>query len=167
MTRRLWIIVGLGVVAVLVSGALALDERRPVHQPEPSATGGVYSTPEWLTMQQRYGAGVRMIVSMAPMSVLESHGCLVVLRGLTHVATVCRPTAALRVFTWRSGEFTNVVGVTPTSVASVVVRGGGEAYGAALMQVARTRVFATSFRHLRTLTAADVHGRVVERLRVH
>lgn len=151
---------------MLISGALALDLTRTVHQPQVSPSWGTYTDPQWHTLQQRYGA-LTMATSMPPLSIVAAKGCLVVLRGMTHVSTVCNPTEPMQLFLWRSGGMTNVVGITSPAVSSVVTRGGGSVEGAPLLQAPHARVFGIGFRALTTLTAYDTHGHVLERLQVH
>lgn len=163
MTRRLGVIIALGIVAVLVSGALAVDELRPVHQPQVSPSWGQYTDAQWRTLQERYGA-VRMATDAPPLAILASRGCLVALRGMQHLATVCRPTAPLRLFTWRSGGMTNVVGITSPAVASVVYSEGSFRSGVPLMPASHGHVFGAGLRSATAFTAYDRHGRVLERL---
>jgi hypothetical protein len=167
MTRRLVLIVALGCVAVLVSGTFALDERRPVHQPRVSPSWGQYTDTQWRTLQQRYGS-VAMATSSPPLAILASHGCLVALNGMRHLATVCRPTAPLRLFTWRSGGMTSVVGITSAAVAYAATsdREYGRVYrsGVFLMQARHGHVFGSGVRRPTAFTAYDRRGRVLERL---
>lgn len=160
-------IIALGVVAVLVSGALALDERRPVRPPQVSPSWGQYTDRQWRTLQARYGA-LRMATSSPSLAIVAARGCLVVLHGMTHLATVCRPTTPMRLFAWRSAGMTNVVGITSPAVAyaTTTSRTDGRRYtsGAFLLEAPHGHVFGSGVRAATAFTAYDAHGRVLERL---
>jgi hypothetical protein len=166
VTRRLGIILALGVIAMLVSGALALDETRTVHQPQVSPSWGMYTDAQWRTLQERYGS-IQMVASEPAVSAVASRGCIVVVHGMTHLATVCRPSAPLRLIAWRAAGMTHVIGITNPSVTSVVTKTGNFTEGVVLQHAPHAYVFAGGFKGLTNLTVYGAHGRVLEQLQVH
>ena len=142
----------LGVVATLVSGALALDERRTVHQPQVSPSWGQYTDPQWRTLERRYGS-IRMATSSPPLAIVSARSCLVVLRGMTHLATVCRPSRALQLFTWRGSGMKRVVGITSPAVSYVTATGRGYTQGMFLMPAPHGHVFGAGLRNATTFVA--------------
>jgi hypothetical protein len=182
MTRRLGVIVVLGLVALSAAGGFAVHAHRPAAEPTVSPTWGVFTDTQWRTLAGRLRvapAQLRMVTAMpardgTPFAIVSApqggQHCFVVVRGLRPGTPICRLAAPLVAFTARGPHEIDVVGLASRRVASLVSTwrlpdGQTTTSGSALLSAPGAWGFGSGYSGaLVALTARDVHNRVIARL---
>ena len=178
MTRRLGVIVALGLVAVLAAGGFAVSADRPAQEPKASPTWGVFTDAQWRMLAARLGVAprqLRMVTAMparngTPFAIVRAHRCFVVVRGLRPGQPIWELDAPVMAFVTREPNAVDVVGLASRRVASLVstwrLPGGRMTTSAsALLSAPGAWGFGTAYSGtLVALTARDVHNRVIARV---
>jgi len=150
MTRRAWVILAVGALAVAASGAFAVVAGRSSPSFNPSASWGAFTAPQWKLVRERvahrgFEPTSAKVVSAAPMQngrpfALVSatrkggHTCFMAVRGVDVAAPVCRLTKPLLVLTMpdrydepasvtgpaRSVPMTEIIGLARRDVTGIV-----------------------------------------------
>jgi hypothetical protein len=116
MTRRAWMILVVGALAVAASGALAVASGRSSSEFKLSATWGVFSAGQWKSVKERaaqrgFAAASVTLVGAMPLqngkpfafisATKNGQTCFMAVRGVDVAAPICRLTKPLLVFTMR------------------------------------------------------------------
>ena len=182
MTRRLGVIVALGLVALLAAGGFAVYAHRPAQEATPEPTWGVFTDAQWQRLAARLGvepAQLRMVTAMparngTPFAIVsaprDGHYCFTVVRGVRPGRPICKLAAPLVAFTVREPHSLDVVGLASRRVASLVSTwrspdGQTITSGSALLSAPGAWGFGSGYSGtLVALTARDVHDRIIARL---
>jgi hypothetical protein len=182
VTRRLGVIVALGLVALFAAGGLEVYAHRSAPEPTVSPTWGVFTDAQWRILAGRLRVEptqLRMVTAMpardgTPFAIVSApegrQHCFVVVRGLRTGTPICRLVAPLVAFTVRGPHEIDVVGLASRRVASLVSTwrlpdGRTTTSGSALLSAPGAWGFGSGYSGtLVALTARDVHDRVIARL---
>lgn len=150
MTRRVWTILAIGVLAVAASGAFAVASGRSSSEFKPSATWGLFSAGQWESVktgaaQRGFAPASVTLVSAMPLqngkpfafisATKNGQTCFMAVRGVDVAAPICRLTKPLLVFTIRdharegasatsaghSVPMTDIIGLARGDVTGLIV----------------------------------------------
>jgi hypothetical protein len=194
VTRRIWILLAVGVVTAAAIGVGFSRAGRPAFTAsKPSASWGVFTPAQWQTVRrnvQRRGfdaATVRVVGTtssrrpFALVAATSSTGatCVTPVNGTMLGTTICRLSKPLVVFsapvTWRDAAVpgtpahtvhaTSLLGIVRRDVSGVVaIDHLGRMQGIALMPAGRMGTFAAGFADATSLRAYDARDRVLARI---
>jgi hypothetical protein len=182
VTRRLGVIVALGLVALFAAGGLEVYAHRSAPEPTVSPTWGVFTDAQWRILAGRLRVEptqLRMVTAMpagdgTPFAIVsarrDGHDCFVVVRGIRPGTPFCKLTSPLVAFAVREPHTLDVVGLASRRVASLVSTwrlpdGRTTTSGSALLSAPGAWGFGSGYSGtLVALTARDVHNRVIARL---